>query len=170
MRLYLVRHAIAVPHGTLGFAQDAKRPLTNEGQQQARDIGAGLKRLKISMDTIATSPYVRAKQTAEALAEVLGHGIPLKALEELRAETAPDATSLALKALSGCEHLMLVGHEPHLSAWMGLLVAGREGLHCVMKKGSVACVEIEQVPPPAGSGTLRWLMTSKQLALIGRAA
>ncbi len=170
MRLYLVRHAIAVSHGTPGFAQDAKRPLTDEGQQQARDIGAGLKRLKISVETIATSPYVRAQQTAEALARALGEAVALKEMDELRAEATPEATSLALSALSACERLILVGHEPHLSAWVGLLVGGREGLRCVMKKGSVACVDVEQIPPPAGSGTLRWLMTPRQLSLIGHSA
>jgi len=35
------------------------------------------------------------------------------------------------------------------------------------KKAAVACVELEKIPPPRGSGTLRWHLTPKQLALIG---
>ena len=169
MRLYLLRHAIAVPHGAPGYAQDAKRPLTQEGLVQAREVGAGLKRLKISPELILTSPYVRAAQTAEGVALALGKKAPVRELGALIAETDPKATSQALKEFSGCGELLLVGHEPHLSAWLAELVAGPRSLQCNFKKAGVACVEVAQVPPPTGSGVLRWLLTPKQLTLIGLA-
>jgi phosphohistidine phosphatase SixA len=70
-----------------------------------------------------------------------------------------------LKALSGMKAVLVVGHEPHLSAWIAELVSGGR-MQCLMKKGSVACVELEGLPPVAGSGVLRWLMTAKHLALV----
>ena len=169
MRLYLLRHAIAVPHGTPGYGQDAQRPLTEEGQAQALQIGEGLKRLNINPDLVVTSPYVRAAQTAEHVTRALGQRLRVEALEALRAEAEPSDTSEALAAFAGHDRLLLVGHEPHLSAWVAELVAGRGGMRCLMKKAGVACVEVERVPPPAGSGTLRWLLTPKHLALIGTA-
>ena len=163
MRLYLMRHATAVPHGTPGYADDGKRPLTEQGHSQARGVAEGFKRLKLPFDAVYTSPYVRAAQTAEEVAHVLGGKVAVKTLDELRAEAEPRDTSQALKALANHGHVLLVGHEPHLSAWLAELTGGR----CLMKKAGVACVEIDKAPPAAGSGTLRWLMTPKQLIAIG---
>ena len=169
MRLYLLRHALAVPGGTPGYSQDAHRPLTDEGRAQALEVGAGLKRLKINPDLVVTSPYVRAVQTAEQAARALGFRRGIKELAALRSEAKPSDTSDALAAFAGHERLLLVGHEPHLSAWIAELVAGRGGMQCLMKKAGVACVDVERVPPPSGSGTLRWLLTPRQLTLIGKA-
>ena len=167
MRLYLMRHAIAVPHGAPGYPRDAQRPLTDEGRQQAIRAAQGLRQLGLVFDAIATSPYVRAVQTAAQVARVYGWRQPFEELEALQPDADPPQTSLALKALKEREHVLLVGHEPHLGAWLGLLIGGPSGARCQMKKASVACVEVDHAPPIAGSGELRWLLTSKQLALIG---
>ena len=110
MRLYLLRHAIALPRGTRGAREDAKRPLTPEGLEQARQVANGLARLKIAVDCIVTSPYTRAVETARVLAERLGFETPLGEWDALRAEAPPSETSLALKALAGKRHVVLVGH------------------------------------------------------------
>lgn len=169
MRLYLLRHAEAVPHGTPDYADDAERPLTDAGREQARAVAKGLKRLKLPIELIATSPYVRAAQTAEHLAEVLGGTVPMKTLQELRAEIDPAEASLALKPFADYDHVVCVGHEPHLSGWTAKLCAASGQMQCVVKKAGVVCVELADVPPLHGSGTLRWLMTPKQLMLIGKA-
>lgn len=161
MRLYLMRHAVAVPRGAPGHADDSARPLTDEGRRQARRVAEGLKRLKLPLDAICTSPYARAAQTAEEAARVFG-GLPVQELGALRAEAEPRETSLTLKALADRSHVLLVGHEPHLSGWLAELTGGR----CLMKKAGAACVEIDRVPPAPGSGTLRWLMTPKQLMAV----
>jgi phosphohistidine phosphatase len=169
MRLVLLRHAIAVNRGHPGHTPDAQRPLTAEGLEQAAAVGQGLKRLKLAFDAVLTSPYVRAAQTAQQAARAAGFDGRIEELEALRAEAEPSKTSLALKPWASSHQLLLVGHEPHLSAWIAQLVAGRiEGMRCIMKKGGAACIEVDRVPPPAGSGTLRWLMTPEQLSLIGR--
>jgi phosphohistidine phosphatase len=167
MRLYLMRHGTAVPRGTPGFSEDARRPLTEAGRAEARAVARGLKRLKLPVDRIVTSPYLRAGQTAEEVRRVLGERVAVSEFEALRAEAEPAASSLSLKTVAEHAHVLLIGHEPHLSAWIAELTAGRGGMRCLMKKAGVACIEVERVPPPAGSGTLRWLMTPKQLALIG---
>jgi phosphohistidine phosphatase len=109
---------------------------------------------------------VRAAQTAEHLARVFGLTSAVRELDALHPEgTAADA-SMALRGLSMHEHVMLVGHEPHLSTWLASLVSPDEGLRVLFKKAGAACVEVDRVPPPRGAGTLRWLMTPKQLTLI----
>jgi len=44
--LYVLRHGIAVPHGTPGIAED-DRPLTPEGEKRMKQIGKGLRRLDL---------------------------------------------------------------------------------------------------------------------------
>jgi phosphohistidine phosphatase len=169
MRLYLLRHAIAVPRGTPGYPQDAQRPLTEEGHAQARQVAEGLRRLRIPVELIVTSPYVRAAQTAEHVARVFGPQAVVKDSDKLVPEAEPEESSLFLRSLSSHEHVLMVGHDPHLSLWLAMLVTGEGTLRCLFKKAGAACVEVNRLPPPQGSGTLRWLLTPKQLVLMGRA-
>lgn len=168
MRLYVMRHADAVPRGTPGYGPDSERPLTAEGRLQARGVAKGLKRLDLPIKVIATSSYARAAQTAEEVRRVLGSSIEITTLDELRAEANPEEASLTLRSFSAHDHLLTVGHEPHCSAWIAELLADSGGMRCLVKKGGVACIDLERVPPPRGGGVLRWLMTPKQLALIGK--
>ena len=168
MRLYLLRHADAVPRGTPGYRQDAQRPLTEGGHVQACEVAEGLMRLKVPVDAIGVSVLLRAAQTAEYVARAFGLKQAVRQIESLQPEADPSQTSRALGAFAKFEHVVLVGHEPHLSTWLGWLVAEQGQVRCLFKKAGVACVEIERVPPAKGSGTLRWFMTPKQLALIGK--
>ena len=163
-----MRHAVAVPPGTPGYLRDAQRPLTEEGLRQAERVARGLQRLGVVFDAVATSGLVRAVQTATRVARVYGWREPFDELDALTPEADPAMTSLALKAFKGRAQVLLVGHEPHLSAWLGLLIGGPAGARCQMKKAAVACVEIEHAPPTAGSGVLKWLLPPKPLSLIGK--
>lgn len=170
MRLYLLRHAEAVPPGTPGFAHDADRPLTEHGIKQAQGVAAGLKALGIELDLILTSPYLRAVQTAQRVADGYGGKIPLREMPELRDDESPRVTSLALKPYAAHKHVICAGHNPHISLWLAELVTTTGDLQVEFKKGAVACVEVPALPPARGSGVLRWMMSPKQLARIGKSA
>lgn len=71
MNLYLIRHAIAVDEGDPEYAQDSLRPLTEKGRKKMRQIARGLRALGAEFDLIVSSPYVRARETAEILSDVL---------------------------------------------------------------------------------------------------
>ena len=71
MNLYILRHGIAVEPGTPGYAKDADRPLTPEGERKLRQIAEAMEALELSFDLILSSPYLRARQTAEIIAEAL---------------------------------------------------------------------------------------------------
>src|SRR5512142_734699 len=71
MNLYLLRHGIAVERGAPGYAKDADRPLTVEGERKLQTIGEAMQMLELSFDLILASPYVRTRQTAEIVARVL---------------------------------------------------------------------------------------------------
>jgi phosphohistidine phosphatase len=166
MDVYLVRHGIAVPHHATGYEEDSKRPLTDKGRAKMRDIARGLKVLRVCPRMILTSPYVRARQTAEILQDVLGSVERLVLTENLLPLAHPDHLWKELQAYSELEVVALVGHEPNISALANLLL-GVSGLPIVFKKGGVCHLTLDM------SGTepraqLRWLLTPKQMIAIGQ--
>src|SRR5512138_2993166 len=70
MDLYLIRHAIAVDETTTDYESDSERPLTDKGRKKMRQIARGLRNLGVEFDLILSSPYIRARETAEILADV----------------------------------------------------------------------------------------------------
>ena len=74
MTLYLVRHGQTdwnlEPARCQGWAEV---PLNDAGQRQARELGERLKPAGIGL--IVTSHLLRARQTAEAVRDVLGHDV-----------------------------------------------------------------------------------------------
>jgi len=113
MKLYLVRHGIAVDYGTPGVA-DHERALTPEGIRKMEEAARGLRALAIAPGAILTSPLPRAAQTARILMKALA---PAGALEEVR-ELAPGGRRSdvygAIVARQDLAELMLVGHQPSL--------------------------------------------------------
>src|SRR4029079_18690215 len=82
IELYLIRHGLAEERGE-AWPDDAKRPLTQEGMARLRKSARGLARLGVAFDTILTSPLVRTRQTADAVAsafEVRPHIVAAESL------------------------------------------------------------------------------------------
>jgi phosphohistidine phosphatase len=106
MRLYLCRHAKAA-----SGEPDAARTLAPEGRDQARALGELLAARENAPVLVLSSPLVRARQTAEAIAEATG--APLRIEERL----APGATAAALVAALAGEPgpVATVGHQPDCS-------------------------------------------------------
>jgi phosphohistidine phosphatase len=159
-QLYLLRHGLAVPHGTPGIAGD-DRPLTREGEQRVRQVGKGLKRLKFGVDTIATSPLPRALKTAQIVADVLGVTELIEEAEELRA--GRDASSIrAWLATREEARLLVVGHNPSLSDLLALLTTGdANNAYCELRKGGLAAL----VGDPRGLYKVDWIARPKLFRL-----
>jgi phosphohistidine phosphatase SixA len=64
------------------------------------------------------------------------------------------------------ESVLLVGHEPSLSGFIWLLVAGGRDASIVMKKGGLAKLTIGSLHH-GRCAVLEWLLTPKQLVLMG---
>ncbi len=162
-RLYIVRHAIAEERGDK-FPDDSLRPLSGKGIERFQKVARGLRALDVSIDRILTSPLVRARQTADILAQEVD-GRPN--VVEVRA-LVPDATfedlSAALEACRGLSSIALVGHEPSIGKFAARLVGVRAALE--FKKGAICRVDVDTLPP-AGPGRLRWFAWPKMLAPLG---
>ena len=164
MRVFFFRHGLAEA-GHAGL-RDFDRPLTAEGQARLADVGRAMRRLKIIPHIILTSPLVRARQTAESVAPALGATVEVS--DELRSGATYDDFERLIRRFGGIECLMLVGHEPDLSEVAAALIGAESGA-LVLKKAGLIRVDINS-RFERGRGRLRWLMTSHQLELIGRAA
>ena len=155
-RIYLVRHGIAVPHGTPGVREE-ERPLTSEGETEMSRIAAGLKRLKVKPDRIVTSPLPRARRTAQIIAGALGKEDRLEVADILTSGSPPAAIKQWL-AERPESRIMLVGHNPDFSELLGLLIGLSERHVCFqLKKGGIAALNGDG----RGRFELHWLSTPK---------
>lgn len=153
--LYIVRHGIAIEHGTPGYDED-ERPLTPLGVKRMRQVAEGLKALRIKVDRIVTSPLPRASQTADIVADVLDLGSILETADALRSGTSAGSIRDWLSTRDE-EKLMIVGHNPSLQDLIPLLAGG--SIHLELRKGGVACL----TKLPEGDYSLDWLARPRLL-------
>jgi phosphohistidine phosphatase len=162
MRLLIVRHAIAVPHGTPGIA-DNDRPLTPEGDLKFREAAKGLARILDRPDALLTSPWLRARQTAAIAATAWGGPEPketaalasgsFEALAEVLDRYPEDAT------------VAVFGHEPWVSQLLARILGTGDDQRLTFKKGGAALVEV--AGKLAEGGSLVWYLPPKLLRKLG---
>ena len=167
MNLYLMRHGIAGSAQEPGIASDRERSLTQKGIKRMRRAARGLRRLGITFDVLLTSPLVRARQTADIIADALGLEGQLEEIPELSPGSSVDRLISSLTRFQNQEHVLLVGHNPLLPNAAAFLIAGKKehSFQIELKKGGLCCIEIGGLPPSA-PGTVHWLLTPKQLRLL----
>jgi phosphohistidine phosphatase len=162
--LYVIRHAIAAERGP-DYPDDSRRPLTPKGVERFRESVAGLIALDVEIDEILTSPYTRARQTAELLAEAFAKKPKITNVHAL-AEGQPIEVVDTLARFAKRTRLALVGHEPGIGAVTARLLGHRKAL--AFKKGAVACVEVESLPL-SSPGRLLWFIPPRVLRQLGGA-
>jgi phosphohistidine phosphatase len=147
MNLYLLRHANA---GTprANAALDFKRPLDKEGKKHALQLAHILNALNIQFDLIVSSPLKRCLQTGTLIGTETGYESPVLTTKAL----APDATYKDFQALlkehADRENLLVVGHNPNLSTFLGsiLVPTATSPARIRLRKGSLARVVLTRGP------------------------
>ena len=125
MELYVLRHAIAVQRGTEGYEQDSDRPLTSKGRQKMERIASAMQTLGLSFDLILSSPFLRARQTADVVADVFGTGKNVELSEHLAVGGDPESLVRELNSrFDSLKSVLIVGHEPYLSSLVSTLISG----------------------------------------------
>ncbi|UCF19423.1 MAG: histidine phosphatase family protein [Gemmatimonadota bacterium] len=167
MDVVVVRHAIAEDRET--FAQsgkpDTERPLTEQGRERMQRGARGLKQLVPHLDILATSPLVRAVETAKIISAAYGDIEPTT-VAALRPEARAQAALTWLQDQTSDATLALVGHEPHLSMLVSWLASKSDEPFLEFKKGG-ACLLSFYHDIYAGGALLRWLLTPAQLRALG---
>lgn len=169
MRLLVIRHGDAGDREEFAFTgrPDSERPLTREGRVKMRRASTGLKSILTDLDLVATSPLVRAVQTAEVVADVYG-GVALTTVDQLAPEHAPDDLLPWLRGHEPDTTIAVVGHEPHLGFLVGWLLTGRHESFVELKKGGAVLLEFDD-PPSAGGATLLWAAPPGHLRKLRKA-
>lgn len=164
MDLYLVRHASAVPAGET-VPDDASRELTPKGRRRMRRNARSLRRMKVCIEEIWSSPLVRARQTAELLAEELGIDDQLHIEETLSPGSDFQGLLGRLRESQHLSGIALVGHQPDLGRLLTWLLTGQSADGIDFKKGGIAHAQVEDFGPPANC-RLEWLLTPGMLRQI----
>jgi phosphohistidine phosphatase len=162
MDLTILRHGIAV--GRNPGVPDGRRELTPKGAKKIHGIAHAMRALSLTFDLILTSPLLRARQTAEIVAEELDMAHHLEVTPLLLPETALRELIDEIR-LRKRESVLLVGHEPALSRLVSLLLAGGEDMAVTIKKGGMCRLVVSDLRH-GRCATLDWLMTPAQLLLM----
>ncbi len=154
-----MRHGQAayLPDATaVTVASDAKRPLTEQGRQDVARVIEARKASLSDLDIVLTSPYRRARETAEIVMQGLGFSGQLLVCNELT--PASDLSSVAklldnLIDKSGINSMLLASHQPLVGEVLNRLT-GEVQLRSIEPAWLVA-LETEAVLP--GYADFRWL-------------
>jgi len=165
MILYFLRHASAGER-VASPKKDEKRALDKEGIEQCGYVGRALVAIDVQVDVILSSPLKRAAQTASLVGNELGYEGKLLFEDGLRPGASFADFRRLLEKYGRYESLMVVGHNPNLSEFLGRSVsdAGCEA-SLELKKGAVAKVEMLR-----NSAALQWCLTPKILRALYAAA
>jgi phosphohistidine phosphatase len=165
MNLYLIRHGIAVPQDSPGIHSDQERPLSPKGIKRMRKAAKGLLTLDIAFDRVFTSPLLRARQTAQIVAEILEIKEQPEELPDLAPGGSVEGLLSSLSAHREKKRLILVGHQPLLGEIASLLLAKDKGIEISLKKGGLCRIESDDLPSTGGA-RLHWILTPRQLRLL----
>ncbi len=161
MMLYILRHATAEENSPTG--DDGARRLTQKSKEKMVGAAAGLREMELKFDLILTSPLARATATAEIVAAAYDNTPAPQVLPALATGVPPSEAVAALRAYAKNDHVMIVGHEPQLSAIASIVLSGASDVVQVRLKTG-GCIAIDL---PArferGGGELRWMLTHGQL-------
>lgn len=166
MNLFILRHGLAVEPSSAVQAKDSERPLTPKGERKLWKIAEAMEAMEISFDWILSSPYVRARQTAEIIAEALDLRKKLELSQTLTpAGSAKKLVELLSQRAPPPDNVLLVGHEPYLSDLVALLISGGTNVSVTMKKGGLCKLSVESLEHDR-CASLEWLLTPKQMDLM----
>lgn len=165
MIIYFLRHASA-GEPVSNPKKDEKRALDETGVEQCGYVGRALTALNAQVDVILSSPLKRAAQTASLVGNEMGHEGKLQLEDGLR----PSATFADFRKLldkySKLDAVMVVGHNPNLSEFVGRSIS-ESGCEAAieLKKAAVARVEMNRT-----TASLNWCLTPKILRALYAAA
>ncbi len=145
MQLYLMRH------GQAGSAPvDRDRPLTEAGWAECiRVLERVRPKLEVPPRTLISSPYVRARQTAQILMRELSFDGELVIAPELTPDRDPGEVARLLDGIAG--PVWLVGHQPLMGELLAWLTDTSPQAFA-----TAGVARLDLIAAAQGCGTLQW--------------
>ena len=154
MDVYIIRHARSV-FGPKG----ADPPVSDAGKKEmVRMLGVAKGEFGFKPTLIATSPILRAKQTAEIVKANDGGSVKTVVEGSLSPDSKPEDVMAFLRTLKPGENVVLVTHMPVVFELLYHLIGGRGEVELL--NGSIAAVRFDRRPAP-GKGKLIWLLQTR---------
>ncbi|GIU80724.1 MAG: phosphohistidine phosphatase SixA [Bryobacteraceae bacterium] len=157
MEILLLRHGIAAD--ARPGQPDADRALTGEGKQKLRALLRRLRKAGVRPALILSSPYLRARQTAEIAREILAPDAIIVPARALTPGASPQEAWDEIRLYSNQPSVLCASHEP-LCSQLAAFLLGAPELHVDFKKGALMRIDVESLPPRP-RGTLRWLVSPR---------
>jgi len=172
MNIYILRHASAGVR-RVNPVLDPKRPLDKEGKRHCLQLAQVLNAMNLQFDLIVSSPLKRSMQTASLVGTETGYEARIVASPALAPEADFPQFQKLLQEYAEYENLLLVGHNPNLTGFVGSLLVpaatcpaispdGRSGIAPVrLRKGSLARLNLTR-----GPATLQWLLDPRTVRAL----
>jgi phosphohistidine phosphatase len=162
MFVYVARHAWAGERGDPRWPDDSQRPLTPQGIERYEAVVKTLVTRGFAPARIATSPYVRCRQTAEIITKRVVGNPAIEELEDLEPGSYLEPVIDWSNRQAGVD-VCWVGHSPDVERFAASLI-GDSSARIRFAKGAVAAIEFDD-EVIAGGGELYWLATAKLLGV-----
>jgi phosphohistidine phosphatase len=163
-----VKHLFILRHGKSDwdaeYEGDHERPLSKRGRKSAQLMGTYLSSVGQKPQLVLASSAVRARTTAELAGEAGGWTCPQEVRPELYGASTADVLRCVAAQHDRVTRLLVVGHEPTLSEFIGEMIGG--GNVCV-PTAALACIELDADKwrrVRFGTGVLQWLILPRGLA------
>jgi len=143
MDVLLIRHAESGERDVAVYPDDDLRPVTVEGRRKMIRLARAMQLMGIRFDMIATSPLVRAVQTAEIVREVFDHERPADVSDTLGHACTPGNVIRLLEQYPNDATVVLVGHEPALSRVAAAMIGAPSETGIALKKGGSIGISFE---------------------------
>ena len=170
MQVLLIRHAIAEEleaSADISEQADAARPLSAKGKMKMRKNIEGLQLIVPHIYQIASSPLVRAQQTADLLLSAY-RDAKRDTLRALAPRGSAPAVLTYLQEHAHTSHtIALIGHEPDLGELGTWLLSGHTDDWMQLRKGSACLLEFTG-NVIAGQANLEWSLNPSLLRRLAR--
>jgi phosphohistidine phosphatase len=157
--LLLLRHAKS--SWKTGNVKDFDRPLNQRGLKAAPQVGKSLRKRKLKLDLVLSSPAERARQTAQLVLESARLNVELRYDERIYEAGAARLLEVVSQIEDGANVAVLVGHNPGLEDLLKVLTGEERHL----STAALACIELnveKWSKVRAGIGRLEWLAKPKE--------
>jgi phosphohistidine phosphatase len=162
MNLYILRHAsagVSRPNPLL----DVKRPLDKDGKTHCLRLAHVLNAMKLNFDLVISSPLKRAMQTAQLVATETGYEQRILVSNALLPAASFAQFQRLLRDSDAYENILVVGHNPNITAFLGQLVASdtATSARVRLRKGSLARLTLQR-----GPAVLQWLLDPRMVKTL----
>lgn len=154
---------------------DFDRPLAKRGLKDAPLVGEVVKQYDHIPDLILSSPALRAKETAELVAEACGYKKSIEWVETFYTGGCDESFSTLQGLPDTVERVMVIGHNPTMEELAATLLSAdmdeewRDEWAIRMPTSGLVCLDInilEWATLEPGEAILRWFLIPKLLKAI----